>query len=100
MRYGVGVQSKVLEAMAAGVPVVVTREASVGMYAEPGRDLMVVDSLEACAAATLHLLDAPEARAELAKHGREYVERNHNPAVLGRQLEAAYRLAIGDASAA
>jgi hypothetical protein len=70
------------------------------MHAEPGRDLVVVDSLEACAGATIHLLDAPEARAELAKHGREYVERNHNPAALGRQLESAYRHAIGDPSAA
>jgi glycosyltransferase involved in cell wall biosynthesis len=94
MRYGVGVQNKVLEAMAAGVPVVVTRQGAAGLDAEPGRDLVVCDGIEEMAAATLRLLASPDTRATLASNARGYVERHRHPAALGQKLVAVYQRAI------
>jgi glycosyltransferase involved in cell wall biosynthesis len=94
MRYGVGIQNKVLEAMAAGLPVVVTRTATTALSAEPGRDLVVVDSMQDGAAEILRLLGSPEARGALSRHGREYVERHHDPVALGARLVAALSAAL------
>ncbi|MGE0448463.1 MAG: glycosyltransferase family 4 protein [Vicinamibacterales bacterium] len=96
MRYGVGVQNKVLEALAAGVPVVVARSATAGLRAVPGRDLVAAEGSDECADAVLRLLGAPAERSALARRGREYVERFHDPRMIGRELEAIYRRAVAD----
>ncbi len=63
-----GVQTKVLEAVAAGLPAVVTSAVFEGLPAAIRSACRIADSADACATATLALLDLPaEARRRLAQ---------------------------------
>jgi polysaccharide biosynthesis protein PslH len=95
IRYGVGVQNKVLEAMAMGLPVVAARQATVALAARPGDELLVADAAPAYAAAILGLLADPARRAELGRRGRAYVERHHSWDESVARLEACYAAAQG-----
>lgn len=72
-----GVQNKVLEAMAAGLPVIATSAAHEGITAEPGRDLLVEDEAEEFAGAVARLLDDDAFRERIARNGRDAVVRSH-----------------------
>jgi polysaccharide biosynthesis protein PslH len=91
--YGVGIQNKVLEAMASGIPVVTTPGAASALLAEPGRDLLVANGDEAFADAICVLLDAPLTREAVGYAGRAYVEREHLWSRLGSRLTSVYRQA-------
>jgi polysaccharide biosynthesis protein PslH len=90
IRYGAGIQNKVLEAMASGLPVVTTSAAAQALAAHAGRDLVVADSAEAFADEIVRLLAEPARRAALAESGRRYVECHHGGPVLARRLAAVY----------
>jgi glycosyltransferase involved in cell wall biosynthesis len=68
----------VLEAMAAGVPVVTTRVGQAAETIDDGRNglLADVDDVEALVAAALRVHDDAELRAELRARGREAAEAN------------------------
>ena len=72
-----GTQNKILEAMAAGVPVVTSSVAAGGVDAVPGEHLLVADSPEEIAAAALRIMDDPELRRCYAQAGRARVLANH-----------------------
>jgi len=74
LRIARGVQNKVLEAMAMGVPVVATQEAFEGILATPGRDLVVTTRPEEFAAETVRLLRDPIARERLGRSGKALIE--------------------------
>jgi sugar transferase (PEP-CTERM/EpsH1 system associated) len=80
LRVARGVQNKVLEAMALGVPVVASPGAAAGIDAEPGRDLLLAtmaDDGAAFATALARLLD-DDARCEaLARSARARVEERY-----------------------
>lgn len=78
LRFSAGVQNKVLEAMAAGRPVVTTSIANRGLGAEPGRDVVVADDTEAIAGAVVSLLGDPERRQALGRAARRFVEANYS----------------------
>jgi polysaccharide biosynthesis protein PslH len=88
--YGTGIQNKVLEAMACGVPTVVSPPAAQALQAQPQRDLLVADTDKAFAAALLQLLGSPEQRQALGRAGRAYVARYHDWNVIAAQLEMIY----------
>jgi len=90
LRYAVGIQNKVLEALAMGTPVVATPPVQGGLSAVPGRDLVIAEGGEAFAAAVLRLLDSPGERAALGAAGRAYVEAHHRWEALAERLEAVY----------
>lgn len=96
MVYSVGIQNKVLEAMALGTPVVVAAQAAAALGARPGRDLLVAESAREFAEATLRLMDDAELRASLEQHGRAYVEQHHNWRAVTDRLVDIYRRAIND----
>jgi glycosyltransferase involved in cell wall biosynthesis len=98
--YGVGVQNKVLEAMACATPVVASPAACRSLGAEPGRDIECAGSPDDFAAAIVRVLDDPGGAARLGEAGRRYVETNHAPAVIGRHLVAIYGQACGGSAAA
>src|SRR5436189_465277 len=56
LRIARGVQNKLLEAMAAGLPTVATTVARTGVVAQEGRDLFVADDPDEFAAAVVRLL--------------------------------------------
>ncbi len=78
LRMGRGVQNKVLQAMAMGVPVVATSGAARGLGAEPGQHLHVEDDPAAFAARTVGLLKRPAERQALACAARGFVEAEHS----------------------
>jgi sugar transferase (PEP-CTERM/EpsH1 system associated) len=94
MVYSVGIQNKVLEAMAMGTPVVVAAEAAAALGAKPGRDLLVANSAQGFAEATLNLMDDAQLRATLCQFGRKYVEEQHDWRVVTERLVNIYERAI------
>jgi sugar transferase (PEP-CTERM/EpsH1 system associated) len=73
-----GTQNKILEAMSAGVPVVVSRVAAGGVDAEPAAHFLVADTPEEHAAAALRILDDPAERRRLAAAGRARMLSHHD----------------------
>jgi glycosyltransferase involved in cell wall biosynthesis len=67
VRYGLGTKGKILEAFAAGLPVIASPQAAAGVEgAVPGEHLLTAASDGEFANKTLLLLNAPELRARLA----------------------------------
>jgi glycosyltransferase involved in cell wall biosynthesis len=101
LRIARGVQNKVLQAMAMGLPVVATRRACEGIEARPDHELIVEDDPQAFASRIVALLENPALRAGLGRRGRAFVEARHSwAAALGR-LDALLASAthVGAASA-
>jgi polysaccharide biosynthesis protein PslH len=78
IRYGVGIQNKVLEAMACGAPVVATAQAVSALRARLGEELLAADREEDFAVAVLQLLGDENLRDRLGQAGRIYVEEYHD----------------------
>ena len=78
MVYSVGIQNKVLEAMALGTPVIVAAQAAEALEAQPGRDLLVAGTASEFAKETLRLMCDAQLHATLVQRGRRYVEEHHN----------------------
>lgn len=77
LRFAAGVQNKVLEAMAVGLPVVTTTFVNDGLGAEDGRQLLVADEADQFADAVLTLLKNPQLRQDLGRAGREFVMKQY-----------------------
>jgi glycosyltransferase involved in cell wall biosynthesis len=91
MRMGSGVRLKVLEAMAAGVPVVSTRVGLEGIAAVDGEHALLADTPGAFAAAVLRLLADPTLGARLAGGARALVEQRYDWSRLTPTLFEVYR---------
>ena len=100
LRYGAGVQNKVLEAMASGVPVVATPRVVDSLQAEPERDLLVSEDAPQLARHVLSLIERPDRRRAIGSAGRRYVERCHDWLPIGARLSEIYRRAASDKSGA
>jgi polysaccharide biosynthesis protein PslH len=90
MRYGVGIQNKVLEAMAMGTPVVCSVQANSALKTDAGRDLLVGDSSESVAQHILDLLASPAKRQAIGQAGRRYVEEHQSWERAAAQFETLY----------
>ncbi|MGI6656370.1 MAG: TIGR03087 family PEP-CTERM/XrtA system glycosyltransferase [Desulfobulbus sp.] len=77
LRVARGIQNKVLEAMAMAKPTVVSRNAFIGIEAEPGQDLLVADSAEDFLAHTIHVLEDCAYGARLARNARRRMEERY-----------------------
>jgi glycosyltransferase involved in cell wall biosynthesis len=87
LRIGGGSRLKILESLAAGVPVVSTRIGAEGLHLEPGRHLTVVEEIADLVPALRVALRVPEAMQEQARRGREQVLRRYDWDVLAERLE-------------
>jgi len=88
---GSGVRVKLLEAFAAGIPVVSTALGAEGLAAEDGRFCALADSPEAFAARVIELFADPAEAAAMAARARAEVEANWAMDVLTRNLVDGYR---------
>ena len=78
LRLGAGVQNKVLEYMALGLPTVSTTLGLEGFSAVPGEHLLIADDAENFANATLALMTQRERASTMAMRARAYVEIKHS----------------------
>jgi glycosyltransferase involved in cell wall biosynthesis len=90
LKYGAGVQNKVIEAMACATPVVVSPSGVQGLAIEPGREAIVAEPGEMMAEAVVSMLADDERRHWIGMAGRRYVENHHDWSKIVAQLEGVY----------
>lgn len=101
-----GVQNKILESMAMGVPVVASRIAAAGVDAEVGEHLLAADSPQELRDAILRIVGDRDERNRLGRAGHERVRARHTWASAMRRLDAIIERCVprprasGDASLA
>jgi glycosyltransferase involved in cell wall biosynthesis len=86
LRAGSGTRLKILEAMAAGVPVVSTRLGAEGIEAENGVHLLIADSGLEIAAAVRRVVSLCEMRDRLSQAARALVGSVYDWSAIGKQL--------------
>ncbi|MBN1287799.1 MAG: glycosyltransferase, partial [Anaerolineae bacterium] len=96
LRMGSGTRFKVLQAMAAGAPVVSTSLGAEGITVTAGRDILLADTPADFAESVNGLLDHPARRAGLAEAARDLVRRRYDWSVILPPLLELYS-AIGEA---
>ncbi|MEI6315275.1 MAG: glycosyltransferase [Syntrophus sp. (in: bacteria)] len=89
LRMGGGTRFKIVEAMAAGVPVVSTRLGAEGIAVTDGQELLMVDEPEAFAGAVGKVFSNPALADSLTSAGLEFVHRYFDWSVIGEKLDAA-----------
>ncbi len=90
LRQGGGSKLKVLEAMAAGLPVVTTEQGSSGLKVENGHHYLGSEDPQALVQLLADALAQPERLQQIAEAGRAYVKAEHDWSVAAAQLEAVY----------
>lgn len=74
IRLGIGIRGKILEAMAAGVPVISTSLGASGIKAESGKHLMIADTPKEFLEKIDIILNCEAIRGELVTNARRFVE--------------------------
>ena len=87
LRIARGIQNKVLEAMAMGVPVVATSSAAQGVEGLAGRDYLVADTASRFAENVCQLLRDPEEAREQGMRGRRFVEDTYDWEIVFEPLD-------------
>ncbi|BAZ48929.1 hypothetical protein NIES4103_15400 [Nostoc sp. NIES-4103] len=90
MQSGSGIQNKILEAMASGLPVVTTTLGLGSLKAKLGKEIMVADSPEDFAKTTITLLKDTELAGKVGSQAREFVVNKHSWKVAANQIEELY----------
>jgi glycosyltransferase involved in cell wall biosynthesis len=88
--YGAGIQNKILEAMAVGMPVVTTSKALLSLGAVPDRDILIGDTPQEFSASVLRLLDNPEWGHKVGEAGRSFVQDRHDWGKISEELAGIY----------
>lgn len=91
---GSGVRVKLLEAFAAGIPVVSTRLGAEGLGREDGEFCALADDPEGFAERILRIFDQPEWARQMTERARKEVVENWDMAVLTSKLVDSYREAL------
>lgn len=95
LRYNGGCKIKLLEAMAAGLPVVTTRQGVAGLAARHGEHYVGGDDSDSLALTITQLLNQPWRMQQLSEAARQFVTEKHDWSVAAMQLESVYaRLAV------
>jgi glycosyltransferase involved in cell wall biosynthesis len=89
--YGAGIQNKILEAMAVGLPVVTTSKALLSLAAVSNREILVGDSPREFSESVLNLLENPGWAHEIGETGRLYVREHHDWRRIAVQLAGIYK---------
>lgn len=78
MQIGTGLQNKLLEAMAIGLPCVSTTLVNSALGSENGKEILVADSREEIAEKILNLLQDKNLYNTIAENGKEFVLQNYS----------------------
>ena len=94
LRAGGGMRVKILNALAQGLPIVSTTLGCEGIAVEPGRHLLIADTPESFAQATILLLEDKRLANELGYNGRQLVQSTYDFRVACDPLDVLYRQVI------
>jgi polysaccharide biosynthesis protein PslH len=92
--YGVGIQNKILEAMATGTPVVTTCRALSALQAQPGKDLLAYDDPDRFSEAVLQLIADRSLQHRIGDAAVTYVRTYHNWTSIASQLLNIYQYVL------
>ena len=90
LRFGGGSKLKVLEALAASLPVVSTMEGLSGLGVQADQEALVADDAEAMAQAVSALLQDPEGALQMGQRARAHVTAHFDWTACAQQLEQAH----------
>lgn len=99
LRIGSGSRLKILEALAAGVPVVSTALGAEGLTLENGKDLVLVPRIQEMADAIVRCLRDPARYEAMAAVGRSRVFAQYDWDILARKLESIWERCVHDTAA-
>ena len=88
---GGGIIVKILDAMAAGTPVVTSTYGNEGIGAEPGRDLLVADNPEDFASLVVRVLRDRELAKQIGNNGKDYIRKYYSKESVLIKLESLYK---------
>lgn len=95
---GGGIIVKILDALAAGTPVVTTSIGNEGIGATPGKHLLVGDTAEEIARNVIRLIEDERLRADLGQAGQDFIRKNYGYEKWVGQLEEGYSALPGKAA--
>ncbi|MBW7956232.1 glycosyltransferase [Patescibacteria group bacterium] len=87
---GKGTRYKILEAMAAGTPIVATQLAVEGLGVEHGVQVLIGNTAKELADLTVKVLQQPELQKKLAKNGKEFVQTQYDWEFIAQKLDSIY----------
>jgi polysaccharide biosynthesis protein PslH len=91
LRVGGGTRLKILEAMAAGTPVISSSLGAEGLSVEDGTDLLLADTPKAMADAIISLQEASQLWQTLSENGTRLVTSRYDWPAIGEKLMRVYR---------
>lgn len=91
LRQGGGSKLKVLETLAAGLPLVTTRQGASGLALKDAEHARLAETPAALAQALDELLSQPQLAQRLAQAGRDYVQQHHDWSAAADQLQQVYQ---------
>lgn len=91
LRSGGGMRVKILNALSQGLPIVTTALGCEGIAVEPGKHVLVADTPEEFAQATLRLLEDKALATELGRNGRQLIQSTYDYRAACRPLDAVYQ---------
>jgi glycosyltransferase involved in cell wall biosynthesis len=100
LRIGGGSRLKILEALAAGLPVVSTAVGAEGLEIIPGQHYVAADAPDDLARALVDCIRHPEPCRRMAEAGQAHVLGRYDWDALASQLEQVWRSCVGQAKAA
>ena len=100
LNVGGGSRLKILEAMAAGVPVVSTVLGAEGLQVNHRENILISDSNEELAKAIISLMKEPDLRAQIIIGGRQLVAARYDWSKLGTRLFDYYRQLLAERATA
>ncbi|MBA7536043.1 D-inositol-3-phosphate glycosyltransferase [subsurface metagenome] len=94
LRIAGGTRLKILEAMAAGIPVVSTSIGAEGLNVTADENILIADTPEEFAEMTIRLLRNPELRERIAYNARIFVEENYQWKKIAENMIGVYKEVI------
>ncbi|MDP8245974.1 MAG: glycosyltransferase family 4 protein [Candidatus Hinthialibacter antarcticus] len=91
LRVAAGVRNKLLEAMAAGMPIITTKLGAEGINVEHDKHVLFADTPNEFVDCIQRLQESPALQKSLGQAARNYVIQNHNYTSLGQKLEERYQ---------